>query len=599
MSHAVMVAFYARVSSEQQAKRGTIDSQIAALVERIAVDGEQIVEDMRFVDAGVSGATLIRPQLERLRDSAALGLVDRLYVLSPDRLSRKYAHQALLMEELSACGVQVVFLNHAIGVTPEESLLLQMQGMISEYERAKIMERNRRGKLHGAKRGSINVLSTAPYGYRYIRKQLDGAAAQYVIELPQAATVRAIFQWIGMERLSIGEVTRRLAATGIATATGKPYWDRSVVWGILRNPAYMGRAAFGKTQSRGCMPRVRSQRHSADVPKNGYSTVRTDPSQWIEIPVPAIISEALFQSVQEQLAENRKTARQRCHGAVYLLQGLVVCGHCRYAYYGKKISKAAAKGHQRHYAYYRCIGTDAYRFGGERVCDNQQIRTDRLDDLVWQQVIELLAHPGRLKSEYERRLSVLEKKEKTNSDTTSLERQRLQLEKGKSRLIDSYAEDMIDKADFDPKMRQVKVRLEQIDHQIQESRRNNAGQSELFLVINRLEEFASAVHDRLDTIDFITKREVILGLVKRVEIHKEEILVVFRVDPDPGFNADENSTNSDVGEKSMQDRTRRNFPGVGKLDVERAGNGTQKAPRCEMGSHQSSETENRCSTVCG
>ena len=351
MSKGVMAAFYARVSSEQQAKRGTIESQIAALTDRIASDGEQIVEDMRFIDAGVSGATLIRPQLERLRDCAALGLVDRLYVLSPDRLSRKYAHQALLMEELSACGVQVVFLNHAIGVTPEESLLLQMQGMISEYERAKIMERNRRGKLHGAKRGSINVLSTAPYGYRYIRKQPDGAPAQYVIELPQAATVRTIFQWVGMDRLSIGEVARRLAAKGIASATGKPYWDRSVVWGILRNPAYMGRAAFGKTQVRDCLPRVRAQRHTADVPKKGGSTVRTDPSHWIEIPVPAIISEALFQSVQEQLAENRKTARQRSDGAVYLLQGLVTCGHCRYAYYGKKISTAAAKGHQRHYAY--------------------------------------------------------------------------------------------------------------------------------------------------------------------------------------------------------------------------------------------------------
>ena len=574
MIHAVMVAFYARVSSEQQAKRGTIESQIAALTERILADGEQVVEDMRFIDEGVSGATLIRPQLERLRDRAALGLVDRLYVLSPDRLSRKYAHQALLMEELSACGVQVVFLNHAIGVTPEESLLLQMQGMISEYERAKIMERNRRGKLHAAKRGSINVLSTAPFGYRYIRKQLDGAPAQYVIELPQAATVRSIFQWIGMERLSIGEVVRRLAKAGIATATGKPCWDRSVVWGILRNPAYMGRAAFGKTQTQDCLSRVRAQRHSADVPKNGYSTARTDSSHWIEIPVPAIISEALFQSVQEQLAENRKAARQRSHGAVYLLQGLTVCGHCRYAYYGKKISKAAAKGHQRHYAYYRCIGTDAYRFGGERICDNQQIRTDRLDDLVWQQVVELLAHPRRLKSEYERRLSVLEKKEKTSSDTAALEKQRLQLEKGKSRLIDSYADGTIDKMDFDPKVRQLKVRLEQIDHQIQESRRNNAGQSELFLVINRLEEFASAVHGRLDTIDFVTKREVILGLVKRVEIHKDEILVVFRVDPDPGFNADENTTNSDMGEKSMQDRTRRTFAAAGQCAARRSGSGT-------------------------
>ncbi|MDZ4324554.1 MAG: recombinase family protein [Pseudomonas sp.] len=190
--------------------------------------------------------------------------------------------------------VQVVFLNHAIGVTPEESLLLQMQGMIAEYERAKIMERNRRGKLHGARRGSINVLSTAPYGYRYIRKQLDGAPAQYVIDLVQAATVRAIFQWIGMERLSIGEVVRRLTATGTVTASGKPYWDRSTVWGILQNPAYMGRAAFGKTQACDRLPRIRAQRHSAEVPKKGYSTVRTDPSQWVEISVPAIISEGLF-----------------------------------------------------------------------------------------------------------------------------------------------------------------------------------------------------------------------------------------------------------------------------------------------------------------
>jgi len=230
MSKAAMVALYARVSSEQQNKRGTIESQIAALKERISADGAQIVEDMCFVDAGVSGATLIRPQLERLRDCAALGAIDQLYILSPDRLARKYAHQALLMEEFTACGIQVMFLNHAIGTTPEESLLLQMRGMIAEYERAKITERHRRGKLHGAKRGSVNVLSGAPYGYRYIRRQLDGTPARYVIELPQAATVRAIFQWVGMDRLSIGDVVRRLTESGTVTASGKPYWDRSVVW---------------------------------------------------------------------------------------------------------------------------------------------------------------------------------------------------------------------------------------------------------------------------------------------------------------------------------------------------------------------------------
>jgi site-specific DNA recombinase len=204
MSDSLLDAAYARVSSDQQAKKGTIESQVAALKERIEADGYELAAEMVFLDEGVSGATLIRPQLERLRDHAALGLIERLYVLSPDRLSRRYAHQVLLIEELSACGVEVVFLNHAIGTTPEEELLLQMQGMIAEYERAKIMERHRRGKLHGAKRGSVNVLSTAPYGYRYIRKQADASPAQYVIDLAQAARVRQIFHWVGVDRLSIG-----------------------------------------------------------------------------------------------------------------------------------------------------------------------------------------------------------------------------------------------------------------------------------------------------------------------------------------------------------------------------------------------------------
>jgi site-specific DNA recombinase len=557
MSGRLLVALYARVSSDHQVKAGTIESQIAALQERIAADGEHLAEDRRFIDAGMSGATLIRPQLERLRDSAAQGLIERLYVLSPDRLSRKYAHQALLMEELADCGVEVVFLNQAIGTTPEEELLLQMQGMIAEYERAKIMERNRRGKLHGAKRGSVNVLSGAPYGYRYIRKQLDGSPAQYVIDLAQAATVRKIFHWMGVERMSIGEVVRRLSEAGIETASGKPQWDRSVVWAMLQNPAYMGRAAFGKTRAREPVARVRPPRHSAETPKKGYSSVRRPRTEWFEIPVPALVSETLFLAVQEQLDENRKHARQRRRGAAYLLQGLTVCGQCHYAYYGKKVSKSAAKGHGS-YAYYRCIGTDAYRFGGERICDNKQVRTDRLDDLVWQQVVELLSHPARLKAEYERRLDALEQNERVNADTAALERCKRHLEKGKARLIDSYTEGIIDKTDFDPKISRVKIKLQQIDHQIDEIKRHKAGQFELFLVVNRLEEFAAAVNGRLNTVDFNTKREIIRALIKRIEIHKDEILVVFRVDPDPDVDTGGNSTDSHMRRSSMQDRTQRN-----------------------------------------
>ena len=326
--------------------------------------------------------------------------------------------------------------------------------------------------------------------------------------------------------------------------------------GCCRTQPIWGRAAFGKTKARAPLPRVRASRHSAEICKKGYSSVRTERREWIEIPVPAIVSEDLFLAVQEQLDENRKQARQRRRGAAFLLQGLTVCGHCQYAYYGKKVSKSAAKG-GRQYAYYRCIGTDAYRFGGERICDNKQVRTERLDDLVWQQVVGLLSEPGRLKNEYERRLDLLERNERETFDTATLEKQKRHLEQSKSRLIDSYAEGVIDKGDFDPKIQHVKIRLKQIDHQIKETRRHQAGQFELFLIINRLEEFADAVNERLSTVDFTTKRDIIRALVNRIEIHKDEIIVVFRVDPDPGGHQDnenpgDTSISPQSGKKSLQ-----------------------------------------------
>jgi len=161
-----LAAIYARVSSEQQAEAATIASQVAALEERVVQDGLVLESQMRFLAEGYRGATLIRPALERLRDMAATGTIARLYVHSPDRLARKYAYQVLLLDEFSRCGVEVVFRNHRLGQTPEEELRLQVQGMVAEYERAKILEPSRRGKLHAARHGSVNVLSGAPYGYR-------------------------------------------------------------------------------------------------------------------------------------------------------------------------------------------------------------------------------------------------------------------------------------------------------------------------------------------------------------------------------------------------------------------------------------------------
>ncbi len=146
-----IVAFYARVSSKKQAQTDTIASQIAALENRIHREGYTLTDAFRFIDNGYSGSNLNRPALEQLRDKVAGGEVDKIYIHSPDRLSRRYAYQILLLEEFQKGGAEIIFLNCQTNDSPEAHLLLQMQGMIAEYERAKIMERHRRGKIHAAR----------------------------------------------------------------------------------------------------------------------------------------------------------------------------------------------------------------------------------------------------------------------------------------------------------------------------------------------------------------------------------------------------------------------------------------------------------------
>src|SRR3954462_13925435 len=181
MQQPLGAAIYARVSSEQQTDGNTIASQLAALEPRVSADGLVLPAAQRFVDDGYSDATLARPALEQLRDLAAAGAVGRGYVPSPDRLARRYAYQVLLVDELHRAGVEIVFLNRPIGTSAEDDLLLQAQGMGAEYERAQILERSRRGKRYAALAGSVNILVTAPYGYRYVRKQDGGGVARYEI----------------------------------------------------------------------------------------------------------------------------------------------------------------------------------------------------------------------------------------------------------------------------------------------------------------------------------------------------------------------------------------------------------------------------------
>ena len=107
-----IAALYARVSSDKQAQENTIASQIEALKIRIIADGLSVLKEYQFVDNGYTGSNLIRPGLEKLRDQIAACEIDKLYIHSPDRLSRKYAYQMILMEEFEKQGVEIIFINY-------------------------------------------------------------------------------------------------------------------------------------------------------------------------------------------------------------------------------------------------------------------------------------------------------------------------------------------------------------------------------------------------------------------------------------------------------------------------------------------------------
>src|SRR5438093_2295702 len=362
-----MAAIYARVSSEQQREAHTIASRPAAVSELARTLDLEVPKAWIFEDEGYSGATLERPGLERVRDLAAEGQIQAVLVHSPDRLSRKYAYQILLIEELARHGVETRFLNAPQSATPEDQLLVQFQGMIAEYERAQILERSRRGKRHRARAGEISVLSGAPYGYRYIRKSEDAPASYAVIE-SEARMVRQVYDHYTVTGWSIAAITRWLNDEGVPTRKVGTRWECSTVWAMLRNPAYIGTAGFGKTRIATRQRVTRRLRLRGGITTRNSANHERPREDWIEIPVPALVDEPTFARAQELLQENKVRARRRTV-TPSLVQGLVSCHRCGYA-----LSRASTRSSARLIHYYRCIGSDSWRHLGGQRCDSRPDR---------------------------------------------------------------------------------------------------------------------------------------------------------------------------------------------------------------------------------
>lgn len=513
-----IAAIYARVSSDQQKEEKTIASQTAALIEFARQENYQVPDEWVFEDEGYSGANLIRPGLERIRDLAAEGQIQAVLALSPDRLSRKYAYQVLLTEELARHGVDMVFIKAPHSGTPEDQLLLQFQGMIAEYERAQILERSRRGKRHRAKQGEVSVLSGAPYGYRYIRKTEETAAYYEVIET-EADVVRKVFNWYTVEDLSIGAIARQLTEAGLPTRKQKPRWERSVIWAILRNPAYQGRACFGKTAVTARQRMTRPLRLRGGISTRNSANIELPHTEWIEIPVPALVSEETFALAQEKLIYNKLHGPRRTIEPS-ILQGLVHCRQCSYALY-----RSSARTSARKIYYYRCSGSDAYRHGGKAICDQKPIRQNLLDQLVWDEILRLLEDPTLIQNELNRRLEAARESSPTQRRLETLNRDLIRVRKSMELLLTAYQEELLSLDELRVRMPPLRQREQAMQAELQAIKHQTADRAAYLQLAETLTAFLERLRANADTLDIGQRQRIMRLLVKEVIVGKDLITI--------------------------------------------------------------------------
>jgi site-specific DNA recombinase len=517
-------AIYARVSSARQARDQTIGSRLSALRDHAATSRLDVPEDWVFADEGHSGATLVRPGLEALRDPAAQGCLDVVLVCSPDRLARKFACQALPMEELARCGVRVGFVKGPRGDSPEDQLLIQFQGMFAEYEKAQLMERYRRGKAWRAKTGSVNVLGGAPFGYRHIRKTPE-CGARYEVVPHEAALVAEMFRRYADDGAAIAGLRRWLTGQGILTRTGKERRDRSVIWGMLRNPAYAGTAVFGKTQV---------VREPAGLNRTARLAGRTVPRQvgtqdrpreeWTGIPVPALVDEETFDRVQQRLADNKRFASRNTK-VPSLLQGIAACASCGHGCY--RASATTTAGNKIYH--YRCLGSDDYRYQGGRVCQSKPVRADYAGQVVRDHVTGLLADPALIRAGIDKRIE----RARTSDPVT---RKRGQLEQALAKtttsitaMVTAFSEQLITIDELRARMPALRARETSLKDQITALDAQAADRDAYLKLADGLEGFLGKLRASSATATTEDRQRVLRAVVQDVLIGPEKLTIRHRI----------------------------------------------------------------------
>ena len=509
------VALYARVSSKVQEKKGTIASQIEALRNYTKEHQFELDESYVCTDDGYSGALLARPALDRLRDGAQAGAFDAILVQSPDRLSRKYAYLILILEEFERFGTSVIFLEQPPPEDPHSALLVHIQGAVAEYERAKMAERYRRGKLYRARQGEI-FWTDVPYGYHHVPRQGD-VAAHVVIDDAQAEVVRKIFRWHADESTSIRQIAKRLTREGILTPKGNRRWGESSVHKIVRRDDYVGTLNYNRSKEE-IVP-------ASDGKPPRRKKIWRPPSEWIPIAIPSIIDRQTFERSQARHGKNQQFSPRNLKREQWLLRRLLRCERCGYRC-ACVADKNASRWPQLHY--YRC-GQQG-RLSDTTPCRPNYHRSQPIDDLVWTEIRRHLLNPELLIKAQ----TILRKGGSVDESFLSAQlnnaRKRLtQLHAERHRLLDAFQGAFLDREEFEQRASQIIKRIHELEADIRGLEQENNNVAEGNQLLTRIRNFTNAITGKLDDMSFHEKQTLARAILSEVLIDGDTVKLLFKI----------------------------------------------------------------------
>lgn len=504
-----IAALYARVSTAQQEQEATIDSQVDALETYARQHGYRTSPDLIFLDRGVSGAQLNRPALNRLRDLAPEGLFQILLCYSPDRLARHYAHQWVLLDEFRRCGIRVVFINQdTLPEGPEGELWLGFHALFAEYERAEITRRLQRGKRYRMRRGEL-VNPNPPYGYQYIPVS-EANGGRWIPHPVEAGVVRSIYRWYTEEGLTLHQIVHRLNAMGEAAPPRGKQWRYSTVRAILTQPAYTGRAYYGRTMTR---PEAvgRPKKRGRGWLKRPEHRPRP-PEEWIEIPVPPLLTEEEWLRAQERLAMNQKFASRNNKRHFYLLRSLLVCGVCGHTLVGQ------GREGKREYVCPYGSGNRSPDIPPHRC----RIAGDLAESLVWEAVSGLIRQPALLEDAWQAR------QEETREDAGEAERLqgRLRaLQRQRMRLLDAFQDELIDKDELARRKRRLDAEEEAIRQRLEQLEQAARSQQAKAQMLRDFAAFCQRIEAALEDPTPEVQQEVVRLLIDHIVVTEDELII--------------------------------------------------------------------------